>query len=67
MSYRHRSYRKMGAAVAKANRGENLTRAEMDRVLHWSRQDALPKPPGWGRPKWAWERRHGEAARAVQL
>jgi hypothetical protein len=51
MSYRHSSYRKMSAAVLKANRGEELTRAEMNRVLHWSRMDSLPKSPGWGRPK----------------
>jgi len=57
VSYRHASYRKMGAAVAKANtamaKGEpyDLHRAEMDRVLHWSNQPPLPKSPGWGKPK----------------
>jgi hypothetical protein len=57
VSYRHSSYRKMSAAVAKANtaraKGEpyDLHRNEMDRVLHWSNQPALPKPAGWGRPK----------------
>jgi hypothetical protein len=64
VSYRHRSYRKMSVAVKKANAahvdggpGEHpgmafgLTRSEMDRVLHWSGQPALPKPPGWGKPK----------------
>lgn len=51
MSYQHSSYRKMSAAVLKANRGEQLTRAEMNRVMHWSRLSPLPKPPGWGKPK----------------
>ena len=57
MSYRHSSYRKLGKAVEKAGRPrlgkphENLSTAEMDRVLHWSNQPPLPKPPGWGRPK----------------
>jgi hypothetical protein len=51
VSYRHSSYRKMSAAVTKANRGEELTRSEMDRVLHWSNQPALPKPSWWGKPK----------------
>jgi len=57
VSYRHRSYRKMGAALKKANtaahRGDpfDLHRSEMDRVLTWSNQEPLPKPPGWGRPK----------------
>lgn len=57
MSYRHTSYRKMGAALKKANaaaqRGEpfGLRTSEMDRVLHWSNQEPLPKPPGWGKPK----------------
>lgn len=53
MSYRHRSYRKMSAAVMKANRAGATTLAnhEIDRVLHWSNQPALPKPPGWGKPK----------------
>lgn len=57
MSYRHSSYRKMSAAVRKVNaardRGEpyDLHRSEMDRVLHWSNQPPLPKPPGWGKPK----------------
>ncbi|MFF5471078.1 hypothetical protein [Streptomyces achromogenes] len=57
MSYRHSSYRKMSRAIAKANTatavGErpDLTRAEMNRVLHWSTQPALPKPEGWGKPK----------------
>jgi hypothetical protein len=51
MSYRHSSYRKMSAAVLKANRGEELTRAEMNRVLHWSKQPPLPKPYAWGKPR----------------
>jgi len=57
MSYRHTSYRKMSTAVAKTAtaraKGEpyDLHRSEMDRVLHWSNQPPLPKPPGWGRPK----------------
>lgn len=57
MSYRHSSYRKMSKAVAKANEatavGEKpaLTRAEMNRVLHWSNRPALPKPADWGKPK----------------
>ncbi|MFF3363556.1 hypothetical protein [Streptomyces misionensis] len=57
MSYRHSSYRKLSRVVAKANNatavGErpDLSRAEMNRVLHWSNQPALPKPPGWGEPK----------------
>lgn len=59
MSYRHSSYRKMSAAVKKAGDptdpkggfGQKLTRAEMDRVLHWSNQPPLPKPEGWGKPK----------------
>jgi len=53
VSYRHSSYRKMSRAVLKANDPENgpLTRSEMDRVLHWSNQPPLPKPPGWGKPK----------------
>jgi hypothetical protein len=29
----------------------DLPRHEMDRVLHWSNQPPLPKPPGWGKPK----------------
>ncbi|MEW2498403.1 hypothetical protein AB0942_33455 [Streptomyces nodosus] len=53
MSYRHSSYRAMSAAVNKATKpgGPELTRAEMDRVLHWSNRPALPKPEGWGKPK----------------
>ncbi|MFD6250534.1 hypothetical protein [Streptomyces roseolus] len=57
MSCRHSSYRKLKKAVDKANAqvaatGEpDLTRSEMNRVLHWSRQRCLPKPYGWGRPK----------------
>jgi hypothetical protein len=57
VSYRHSSYRKMSRAVAKANNatavGErpDLTRAEMNRVLHWSNQAPLPKPFWWGKPK----------------
>lgn len=54
MSYRHSSYRKMSRAVLKAahlDPAPQLTRAEMDRVLHWSNQKPLPKPPGWGKPK----------------
>lgn len=57
MSYRHSSYRKMSRAVRKANaaraKGEpyDLHRNEMDRVLHWSNQPPLPKPPGWGKSK----------------
>lgn len=57
MSYRHRSYRKMSAAVKKAGAfkpgvsGQRLATHEMDRVLHWSNQPSLPKPPGWGKPK----------------
>lgn len=57
MSYRHDSYRKMSAAVKKANdanaKGErpDLTRAEMNRVLHWSNQLWLPKLQTWGKPK----------------
>ncbi|MFF9088428.1 hypothetical protein ACF1BE_18765 [Streptomyces sp. NPDC014991] len=57
MSYRHSSYRKTSRAVAKANRavavGErpDMTRAEMNRVLHWSNMSALPRPAGWGKPK----------------
>lgn len=57
MSYRHHNYRKMSRAVRKANAatavGErpDLARHEMDRVLHWSNQPALPKPPGWGVPR----------------
>ena len=52
MSYRHRSYRKMGAAVKKAmsGRGGELTPSEIGRVMHWSNQPPLPKPPGWGKP-----------------
>jgi hypothetical protein len=57
VSYRHSSYRKMSRAVLKANtamaKGEryDLHRNEMDRVLHWSNQPPLPKPPGWGKPR----------------
>lgn len=55
MSYRHSSYRKMSAAVLRASRindePPDLTRFEMDRVLHWSNQPPLPKPPGWGVPR----------------
>jgi hypothetical protein len=55
MSYRSRSYRKMSRAVKKAGRKDglppDLARHEMDRVLHWSNQPPLPKPPGWGKPK----------------
>ncbi|MEU3522297.1 hypothetical protein AB0E62_00210 [Streptomyces sp. NPDC038707] len=57
MSYRHSSYRKMCRAISKANTatavGErpDLTRTEMNRVLHWSNQPSLPKPAGWGKPK----------------
>jgi hypothetical protein len=64
MSYRHRSYRKMSRAVAKAANaaavGErpDLARHEMDRVLVWSNQAPLPKPTWWGKPK---------GQRAVQL
>ena len=57
MSYRASSYRKLKRAIGKANAnvaasGEpDLTRSEMNRVLHWSRQQPLPKPGDWGRPK----------------
>ncbi|MGW2169178.1 hypothetical protein ACWC1C_01445 [Streptomyces sp. NPDC001705] len=57
MSYRHSSYRKMTKAVARANeataKGEfmDLSRAEMNRVLHWSNRPALAKPVGWGKPR----------------
>lgn len=57
MSYRHRSYRKLSRAVAKASAqtaegGQpDLTRSEMDRVLHWSSQAPMPKPFGWGKPE----------------
>lgn len=55
MSYRHSSYRKMSKAVKKASRSDgrppDLARSEMDRVMHWSDRPALPKPPGWGKPK----------------
>ena len=56
MSYRHSSYRKMSKVVKKSlemTSGEiaDLPRHEMDRVLHWSNQLALPKPAGWGKPK----------------
>jgi len=57
VSYRHSSYRKMSRAVAKAvnaatvGERQDLARAEMNRVLHWSNQPPLPKPPGWGKPK----------------
>lgn len=61
MSYRHKSYRKMSAAVNASFTGADLSRSEMNRVLHWSNQPALPKPPGWGRPAWDWERRWGRS------
>jgi hypothetical protein len=68
VSYRHSSYRKMSAAMQKANGGEeDLTRPEMDRVLHWENLSSLPKPTGWGRPSRVWERRHSKAQRAPQL
>lgn len=56
MSYRHSSYRKMSRAVKAARVRRDglvpyLTTAQMDRVLHWSNQPPLPKPPGWGKPK----------------
>lgn len=57
MSYRHSSYRKLKKAVSKAIEGlptranPDLSRDEVNRVLHWSRQAPLPKPDGWGRPK----------------
>ena len=56
MSYRHSSYRKLAKALDRANNpasGESvqLSRSEMNRVLHWSRQGPLPKGPQWGRPK----------------
>ena len=56
MSYRSSSYRKVSRIVRKTIRtasGESakLPRHEMDRVLHWSCQATLPKPPGWGRPR----------------
>lgn len=57
MSYRASSYRKLKRAIGKANAnvaatGEpDLTRSEMNRVLHWSRQQPLPKPFAWGKPK----------------
>jgi len=42
----------MGAAVKKAmsGRGGELTPSEIGRVMHWSNQPPLPKPPGWGKP-----------------
>ena len=57
MSYRHSSYRKLKKAVGKANAytfgGEEpqLTRFEMDRVMHWSQRPPLPKSDDWGRPR----------------
>jgi hypothetical protein len=36
--------------MAKGERYD-LHRNEMDRVLHWSNQPPLPKPPGWGKPR----------------
>ncbi|MFF9268587.1 hypothetical protein [Streptomyces rochei] len=58
MSYRHSSYRRLSKAVKKAmtpSQDGPLTRAEMNRVLHWSNRPALPKPATWGRPCWAFE------------
>jgi len=57
MSYRHSSYRKVSRAIAKANENvalradPDLTRFDINRVLHWSRQAPLPKPDGWGKQK----------------
>ena len=57
MSYRHGSYRKLSRALRKAAEAPygassaSLTRSQMDRVLHWSRQAPAAKPAGWGVPR----------------
>lgn len=57
MSYRRSSYCKLKRAIGRANAqvaasGEpDLSRSEMNRVLHWSRQQPLPKPFAWGKPR----------------
>ncbi|MGA4942108.1 hypothetical protein [Streptomyces cinereoruber] len=56
MSYRASSYRKVQRIVRKtistaSGESAKLPRHEMNRILHWSRQAALPKPSGWGKPK----------------
>jgi hypothetical protein len=56
VSYRHSSYRKVSQIVRKtiatvSGDSAQLLRFEMDRVLHWSQQPALPKPRAWSKPK----------------
>jgi hypothetical protein len=56
VSYRSSSYRKVSRIVRKtistaSGDSAQLLRFEMDRVLHWSQQPALPKPRAWGKPK----------------
>ncbi|MFC8490687.1 hypothetical protein ACFUJU_07755 [Streptomyces sp. NPDC057235] len=56
MSYRHSSYRKVSRIVRKAasvssDDAAKPPRHEMDRILHWWWQPALPKPIAWGKPK----------------
>jgi len=56
MSYRHRSYRKLRAAISKAREQQaatgrpDLSRPELARVMHWSNAASPPKPDSWGRP-----------------
>lgn len=51
MSYRERSYRKLNKATVRARETgpSGLSRAQMDRAMHWSDMKAMPKPDGWGR------------------
>jgi hypothetical protein len=57
VSYRHSSYRKLKKAVehASATAAESgqpdMTRTQINRVMHWSRQPSMLKPEGWGRKR----------------
>ncbi|MFD5107160.1 hypothetical protein [Streptomyces cinereoruber] len=56
MSYRASSYRKVQRIVRKtistaSGESAKLPRHEINRILHWSQDPALPKPSGWGKPK----------------
>lgn len=53
MSYRERSYRRLNKVTTRARETgpSGLSRAQMDRVMHWSGMTAMPKPDGWGRPR----------------
>lgn len=55
MSYGHSNYRKLKRAIKRAEETAavsgrpDMTRSQINRVMHWSRQPSMLKPEGWGR------------------